>query len=294
MTEASKKKGKETEELFASLAETENQLVGVGQTETSLSYFQEDSIEKEAQETHPYRILRVGKEAVYRKERFEQLSEYIRECREADERLILVHGGEEHIYQWFQQQSRISSFTGTELDVTAIAVYALNMRLVSQLVASGHPAVSVSGVDMGWLQADFLNLERLGRIGGPPRIKQEYIHQLLDANRLPIIAPIGIAPDGLPLTFRTDMLAQILAVTLGASTLEFVIETPLLTEEVGEGRKFTTQNVASLIANHRLDGVIIPKLHASLAALNGGVETVVFGNIENVQSGNAIEIHSSL
>lgn len=253
-----------------------------------------------SKEKKPLMVMRVSEDLLGENASINLLGEKLNTLLEEGESVVLVHGGEQLAEQWLQRrlaeptpQAKLP-FHGSELAV--MMINGTNLRFVSRLVSYDVPAVGLSGADNGWISGDFLNIARLGRVGGPPKLSLSLVESLLSEGYIPVVGAVGIGPDGHPLIFRADMLAQVLAVSLQADSLSFVTASDLFLEEKPWDLPMTIDYVGvnELIARRSLHSDVIPKLHASLAAMQGGVKRVTLGDMQAIAHGDMIEILPSL
>jgi acetylglutamate kinase len=166
----------------------------------------------------------------------------------------------------------------------------VNQRLVAGLVTDGHEALGLSGVDLGLLQASFLNRPALGRVGGPPSVRRPLLQHLLDQGWIPVLAAVCLADDGQPISVPADTLAHAVATELGALALEFVSPQPGITVNQHLAPHLTVREVQELIHHARLDDALVPVLQAAVAALTAGVTRVRVGDLPGMRSGTATEM----
>lgn len=242
-------------------------------------------------------VLKVEGGLLKNPQELKALSEYLHARQAKGEELLIVHGGKEQVEQWHrQQQSLLEGLWSTQGPLrqmqSSVMVLCglLNTSLVSHLVADGHRALGLSGVDGELMKADFLNYEQLGRMGGPPRLRLQMLEDLLEQGVLPVLAPVGMGPDGLPVTLQEDLVAQVISVELGAQILTFVTAEPAILHE--EASQISSVDVAALLRQTQIAESLIPKLHASLLALEGGVERVLLGDLAHLTQNDATEIHN--
>jgi len=117
----------------------------------------------------------------------------------AGERVIIVHGGGALITDWLTKMAIPSQFVDGLRSTSAAAIEVVvgvlrgvvNTQLVGELVAAGAPAIGLSGVDGGLVQAERYD-PRLEYVGRVTSINPSILTPLLDAGIIPVIAPIGV------------------------------------------------------------------------------------------------------
>lgn len=230
----------------------------------------------------------------------DDLAEYLREMLSAQARIVLVHGGGREIAELHAALSlpsrkevglRITSEEGMRL-VAMVLAGLVNKRLVAHLNGSGLRTLGVCGADLGILEAEFLNYEQLGRVGGPPRVRVNALRDLLRTAEVLVVSPICQGPDRALVNVNADLVAQTLAVALGVTCLDFVTDVPGVRTQGDTARRLAPDEITDLIGSSVVAGGMIPKLHASIAALDGGVANVRVGNIHSLRSGTATVVHA--
>jgi len=140
--------------------------------------------------------------------------------------LVVVHGGGPLATEWSGRLGLETRFVRglrvTDAPTRDVALATLtgltNTRLVAALVARGVPAVGLSGVDGGMLRAEREDAE-LGLVGRVTLVDSGLLEELLDAGRVPVVAPAALdKKDGEILNVNGDGAAGALAASLGART----------------------------------------------------------------------------
>jgi acetylglutamate kinase len=129
---------------------------------------------------------------------------------------IVVHGGGPQIGKMLERLKIQSSFIdGLRVtDAAAVEIVemvlsgSINKQIVSEINNAGGMAVGISGKDGHLIEARKLrrsvrdpdsNIEKildLGFVGEPVRINPTIIQEFVDSNIIPVIAPIGVGPNG--------------------------------------------------------------------------------------------------
>jgi [amino group carrier protein]-L-2-aminoadipate 6-kinase len=222
----------------------------------------------------------------------------------AGDKLVLVHGaGQEadelgerlgyparHVTSPQGYTSRYTDRATLEI-YTMAAVGKINTFLCERLQRLGVNAVGLSGVSGRVLEGarkDAIRIVENGRqrilrddyTGRVEKVNAELLRMLLDANLLPVIAPLAISYQGDALNVDGDRAAAMLAGALGAQKLV------ILTNVVGLMRDYPDES--SLIAHidkHRLaqtidfaEGRMKKKVLGAGEALGLGVQQVVFAD----------------
>jgi acetylglutamate kinase len=205
---------------------------------------------------------------------------------------IVVHGGGPQIGQMLKRLKIKSEFidglrvtdAATVEIVEMVLSGSINKEIVAAINGAGGRAVGISGKDGGLVRARKVtrtksdpdsNIEKvldLGFVGEPDRIDPTIINSLVQADLIPVIAPIGLGPDGETYNINADTVAGAIAAALHATRLL------LLTDVIGVLDKdkhllprLSVGEVRALIADGTIQGGMIPKVETCLTAVEAGV-----------------------
>lgn len=188
---------------------------------------------------------------------------------------ILVHGGGPSINEWlkklniqarFENGLRVTDAQTLEI-VRMVLLGQLNPQLVLMTSQMGGKAIGLSGTDGGMVRAHIVE-ERLGFVGEIDAVDATAIRKLIEAGYIPIIAPLGEAPDGTCLNINADVVASHLAGALGAEKLLFLSNVAGICRSNGTLiSQVTAARVRWLIEDGVITGGMLPKVQACLDAL---------------------------
>lgn len=199
---------------------------------------------------------------------------------------VLIHGGGAEV----SRISRIFEIEPVFLDgvrvtrpeemdlVDMVLGGKINKQLVRRLFANGVSAVGLSGVDGATVIGEAVGPDT--RTGKPKRIAPALIFNLSAQGFVPVISPVSMDEAGESLNINGDEVALALAGALPAGWLVFISDIPGILKN---GRVIT--GIDPLETEREIDagvitGGMIPKVRASIAALDNGVERVVIGGYE--------------
>jgi acetylglutamate kinase len=198
-------------------------------------------------------------------------------------RPVIVHGGGPQIGRMLERLGKRSEFVDgmrvtddeTMEVVEMVLGGSVNADIVSLIGRAGGRAVGLTGKDCGLLRVERLRGRGgrdLGRVGRPDRVDPAVLWTMTQNGLIPVVAPIGIGPDGDTYNVNADDAAGAIA---GALPAEKLI---LLTDVEGvldaHGKLWPTLDVArvrELIASGVVKGGMIPKLECCVRALEQGV-----------------------
>ena len=198
--------------------------------------------------------------------------------------LVVVHGGGPIVGEWADRLGMETRFvrglrvTDPETRDLALAVLGglANGRLVAMLIARGVPAVGITGIDGGLLRADREDAE-LGLVGRVSLVDSALLEELLDAGRVPVVAPAALGQaDGEILNVNGDAAAGAIAASLGARLLVFVTDVPGVRGKDGRviGR-LDADRVRSLVDDGTIEGGMLPTVEACLIAAAAGCRAAI-------------------
>jgi acetylglutamate kinase len=188
---------------------------------------------------------------------------------------LLVHGGGPYINEWlkklniqarFEHGLRVTDSQTLEV-VRMVLLGQLNPQLVLMTSQMGGKAIGLSGTDGGMVHAHIAH-EQLGFVGEIDRVDATPVRNLIEAGYIPIVAPLGQAPDGTCLNINADLVASHLAGALGAEKLLFLSNVPGICRSNGKViSEVTAAHARWLIEDEVITGGMIPKVQACLDAL---------------------------
>jgi len=209
---------------------------------------------------------------------------------------VIVHGGGPQIGRMLERLGIASRFEDglrvTCAQTVEVAEMVLSGSINKQVVACiqemGGKAVGISGKDGNLCLARKLKrkktdpvsgIERvidLGFVGEPVRIDTDILDTLIASHAIPVIAPIGVSPEGETLNINADTFAGAIAKAVQAKRLLLLTDVEGVLDPDGNLiPELTPQDVDRLIEEGVITGGMIPKVRSSVEVIKGGVEGVV-------------------
>lgn len=206
---------------------------------------------------------------------------------------VVVHGGGPQIGAMLQRLQIESTFVdGLRItDESTISVVemvlagGINKALVSAIGSAGGRAVGISGKDGHLIEAAKLTHKRddasakevdLGYVGYPKKVNPEVIHALVQADMIPVIAPIGLGHDGQTYNINADTSAGAIAGAIQATRLLMLTDVAGVKDKSGALiPQLTISEAKALIADGTVSGGMIPKLETCINAVEEGAEAAV-------------------
>jgi acetylglutamate kinase len=172
------------------------------------------------------------------------------------------------------------------LEVAAMVLNGeVNTRVLALCRSLGLPAVGVSGVDSGLIQARKRapvkvgdELVDYGFVGDVVKVQPQLLTDLMDAGYVPVVSPLSAAEDGTVLNINADTIASALAVALGAEKLIFLTGAAGILERPEDSGSLVSYTDLAGLRRLRDEGGLVkgmlPKTSAIEAAVQGGVRRV--------------------
>ena len=209
---------------------------------------------------------------------------------------VVVHGGGPQIGDLltrlniptrFERGMRVTD--AATMDVVQMVLGGLvNKDIVSLLSAAGGRAVGISGKDGDLIRARKLVLEHpsadradgtaepeiidIGHVGEVDHVNRDILDTLIGSGFIPVIAPVGVGPDGESYNINADFVAGAVAERLAAEKLILLTNTPGIQDRRGTTLTGLTRAQASgLIESGTIAGGMLPKVECALDAIAGGV-----------------------
>lgn len=217
---------------------------------------------------------------------------------------VVVHGGGPQISSLLKRIGKESRFvdgmrvTDSEtMDVVEMVLGGqVNKEIVNNINRHGGCAVGLTGKDGGLIHARKLTITRqtpelqapeiidIGQVGEVASIEKAIIENLTHGHFIPVVAPIGVGPDGQSYNINADLVAGKMAEVLRAEKLILLTDTTGVKDQ--EGKLLTglnAQRVQELIENGTIYGGMLPKIACALDAVRGGVRSahIIDGRIEH-------------
>ena len=196
-------------------------------------------------------------------------------------RPVLVHGGGPEISTWQERMGITPRFVDglrvTDAPTMEVVKMVLTGKvgpdLVTRIHRLGGNAIGLSGEDGPTLlvrRARHAGGEDLGQVGEVDQVNIEPITSILDQGRIPVVASIGLGYDGEAYNVNADTVAAELAVALGATKLIALTDVEGVKGPDGALlSELDASRASQLIADGVISGGMIPKVRASLRALEG-------------------------
>ena len=214
---------------------------------------------------------------------------------------VVVHGGGPQINEMLDKLGKKGEFiqgmrvTDEEtMDIVEMVLGGqVNKEIVNLINRKGGKAVGLTGQDGNFIHAEKLLMANLnnpeemidvGQVGDIKMIDPSIINFLDSGDFIPVIAPIGVGPEGETYNINADVVAGKLAEILGAEKLILLTNTPGVLDKNGNLLTGLTPNqIDDLVEDGTLSGGMLPKISSALDAARSGVKSVhiIDGRVEH-------------
>ena len=209
---------------------------------------------------------------------------------------VVVHGGGPQIGDLLERLNIPTRFErgmrvtdAATMDVVQMVLGGLiNKDIVSLLNTAGGRAVGISGKDATLIRARKLVLAHpsgdradgtaepeiidIGHVGQVDHVNRGVLDTLIRDGFIPVIAPVGVGPDGESYNINADFVAGAVAERLGAEKLILLTNTPGIQDAEGETLTgLRRADATRLIADGTIAGGMLPKVQCALDAIAAGV-----------------------
>lgn len=208
---------------------------------------------------------------------------------------VVVHGGGPQINRVLEKMGITTKFVSgmrftdqQTMDVVEMVLGGqINKSIVAQINQQGGRAVGLTGKDGGLIRAEKLQVTQpvaenlppeiidLGLVGTVTDVNPQIIDTLTAQDFIPVIAPVGVGPNGETFNINADLMAAKLAGAIGAGRLIYLTDVDGIMDKSGNLiPSVSSRSIRKLIADQTISGGMIPKLENALDALLNGVGKV--------------------
>jgi acetylglutamate kinase len=209
-------------------------------------------------------------------------------------RPVIVHGGGKKINDYLKKLNIQTEFkdgqrvtTKENMEVVEMVLSGLiNKEITSLLNTHGAKAIGISGKDANFLSAKAKDSGEFGYTGTIVDVDASVITNLIDEGFIPVIAPIATANEISHPGFNinADLAASRISTALKAKKVVFMTDTSgVLDKNSSLISTLYKKDIEKLVDDGTISGGMIPKIKASLEAVDGGVEKshIIDGRVEN-------------
>jgi acetylglutamate kinase len=197
-------------------------------------------------------------------------------------RPVVVHGGGPQIGSTLERLGKQSTFVDgrrvTDDDTMEVVEMVLggkiNREIVELVQQAGGRAVGFTGSDGGLLRVrrKLVGGRDLGRVGEVTAVDPSVVLAAMEADFVPVVAPIGVDDEGCSHNVNADEAAGALAAALDAEKLILLTDVEGVLDAQGQLiSELSVEECRNLISEGTVKGGMIPKMECCIQALSGGV-----------------------
>jgi len=208
-------------------------------------------------------------------------------------RPIIVHGGGPQINQVMERMGIQPVFIEgqrvtdeeTMNVVEMVLVGTVNKSIVSLMNHTGIKAVGLSGRDGNLIIAEKMKIYKytgkdrppeiidIGRVGKVSKVNPEILYTLIENDFVPVVAPVGVGPDGAAYNINADLVAGAIAGALKAEKVIFLSDVEGVKDKNGSLiSTLYVEEIDELIQEGVIKGGMIPKIKSARKAILSGVK----------------------
>ncbi len=195
--------------------------------------------------------------------------------------VVVIHGGGPRIKRELDKSNIQSKFIRglrvTDKNIINIVESVLidfNNDIVSSLEKKGSEAISIHTKKNNIIEI-IPEQKELGYVGIPNKINNEILLSIIKQNKIPIISPLGLDKNNQAHNINGDTAAMAVAKSLKSRRLLLMTNVNgVLDKEKKLIGEISSSEILELVKNETITEGMIPKINASLDAVNNGVTAV--------------------
>ncbi len=208
---------------------------------------------------------------------------------------IIVHGGGPQIGTMLKKIGKESLFKEgmrvtdeeTMTIVEMVLAGRVNKEIVNLIQSHGGKAVGLSGKDTHLIEAVKMHIFKyqgddrppeiidIGLVGEVKKINLDILKILEQSQIIPVVAPVGVGPNGETFNINADLVAGAIASALKASKLILMTDVPGVLDPAGNLlSSITIADALELIDAEVIRGGMIPKVRCAVDSVQNGVDKV--------------------
>lgn len=200
---------------------------------------------------------------------------------------IIVHGGGKEINKWVRLSGKEPQFVNglrvtdkETMEIAEMVLYKVNKGLVAMMEKLGLPAVGLCGKDSSMLKVEkkLANGKDIGYVGKIKSVNSKLLDSLMEADFIPVIAPIGLDDNCDTYNINADDAACGIATCINAEKLVFLTDIEGVfvdpTDKSTLISEMDLEQAKEFIAKGVVGGGMLPKLTNCIEAIEEGVSRV--------------------
>lgn len=197
-------------------------------------------------------------------------------------RMVVVHGGGREVTEMAARLGLEARFVDgqryTDPPMMEVVQMVLagrtNKEIVGRINRHDGDAVGLCGIDGGLLRVKTFGGGELGLVGEVVAVNTRLLELLLGGGFIPVVAPVGVDPEGTAHNVNADLAAAAVAVALRAEKLVYLSDVEGVMAGGSLVKSMTLRRASSLIENNVISNGMVPKVRSAFHALEAGVGKV--------------------
>ena len=195
---------------------------------------------------------------------------------------IIVHGGGKRINNRLSELNIKSTFIkglrvndDKTINIVEDVLIEFNKEIINALKDQSCEAKGITSKEYNIISIKPEN-EDLGFVGIPNKVKTNVLNEIIKANQVPVIAPLGINENNQTFNINADTAAGAIAKELKARRLLIISDVEgVLDKNKKLVTEINSKKAKEMINNNIISGGMIPKINNCLDVASNGVKGVV-------------------
>jgi len=195
--------------------------------------------------------------------------------------IVVIHGGGPRIKKELQKSNIQSKFIrglrvtdGKIINIVESVLIDFNKDIVSSLNEKETEAISIHTKENNIINV-IPETEELGFVGIPNKINVDFLKDIIEQKKIPIISPLGLGDNNQTYNINGDTAAGAIAKSLRSRRLLLMTNVEgLLDKEKKLVEEISSDEVMKMIKDEIITEGMIPKINTCLDAVNNGVTAV--------------------
>ena len=195
--------------------------------------------------------------------------------------IVVIHGGGPRIKKELEKSDIQSKFIrglrvtdGKIINIVESVLIDFNKDIVSSLNEKETEAISIHTKENNIINV-IPETEELGFVGIPNKINVDFLKDIIEQKKIPIISPLGLGDNNQTYNINGDTTAGAIAKSLRSRRLLLMTNVEgLLDKEKKLVEEISSNEVMKMIKDEIITEGMIPKINTCLDAVNNGVTAV--------------------
>ena len=195
--------------------------------------------------------------------------------------IVVIHGGGPRIKKELEKSDIQSKFIrglrvtdGKIINIVESVLIDFNNDIVSSLNKKEAEAISIHTKENNIINV-IPETEELGFVGIPNKINVDFLKDIIEQKKIPIISPLGLGDNNQTYNINGDTAAGAIAKSLKSRRLLLMTNVEgLLDKEKKLVEEISSDEVMKMIKDEIITEGMIPKINTCLDAVNNGVTAV--------------------